>query len=156
MIDSARKSGNWSEKTMLDSVDSIAGLLECVKKADKEAYWRFMREQAGIMMGCHYDKAWADWDVSQIAYTDREGKKRTGAYWTCEQIEEATKAMSFPAGTTKYDRFVAFNSFHADTCKVLTDEQVLKAAYQFYFADEDWPKENGAKVWAYMAMVHGL
>lgn len=98
----------------------------------------------------------AAFDVSQIAYTDKEGKKHTGAYWTCEQVEEATKAMSFPSGTTKWDKFVAFNSFFADTCKVLTEEQTLKTAYQFYFADEDFPKERGAKIWLYMAMVHGL
>lgn len=98
----------------------------------------------------------AVFDVSQIAYTDKEGKKHTGAYWTCEQVEEATKAMSFPSGTTKWDKFVAFNSFFADTCKVLTEEQTLKTAYQFYFADEDFPKERGAKIWLYMAMVHGL
>lgn len=157
MIENARKTGIWSEKIMLDSVDSIAGLLECVKKADKDAYWRFIREQYGIMNNCHYaDKEFAEWDAAQIVYTDKEGKKHTGAYWTCEQIEEATKAMSFPSGTTKWDKFVAFNSFRADTCKVLTEEQVIKAAFQFYFADEDFPKERGSKVWAYMAMVHGL
>lgn len=156
MIENARRTGNWSEKTMLESVDSIGAMLECVKKTDPQTYWRFMREQAGIVLGGHYDQAWAEYDVAQIAYTDKEGRKHTGAYWTCEQVEEATKAMSFPSGTTKYDKWVGFNSFHADTCKVLSDEQILKAAFQFYFADEDWPKENGSKVWAYMAMVHGL
>ena len=106
------------------------------------------------MNGCHYDREWAEYDVSQITYTDKEGKKHTGAYWTCEQVEEATKAMSFPSGTTKWDKFVAFNSFRADTCKVLTEEQVLKAAYQFYFADEDFAAKN--KIWHYMEMVHSL
>lgn len=156
MMKAAKKNGTFAEKQMWDSVESVSELLDDIKDSHPERYWQFLREQAGIMLNCHYDKSWAEWDVSQIAYTDREGKKHTGAYWTCEQVEEATKAMSFPSGTTKYDKFVAFNSFYADTCKVLTEEQVLKAAYQFYFADEDWPKENGAKVWAYMAMVHGL
>lgn len=154
MIDNARRTGNWSEKIMLDSVNSIAELLEEVKKTDKDAYWRFIREQYGIMNNCHYaDKDFAEWDVSQIAYTDKEGRKRTGVYWSVEQVEEATKAMSFPSGTTKYDKWVAFNAFWSDTCKVLTDEQILKAAYQFYFADEDFEAKN--KIWHYMAMVHG-
>lgn len=141
---------------MWQSIESVSNLLCEIKDAHPELYWRFMREQAGIMMGCHYDKEWSDYDVSKIEYTDREGKQHKGAYWTCEQIEEDTKAMSFPNGTTKYDKFVAFNSFHADTCKVLTDEQILKAAYQFYFADEDFPKERGAKIWRYMEMVHTI
>lgn len=154
MIENARKSGNWSEKIMLDSVDSIADLLECVKKADKEAYWQFLREQAGIMNGCHYDNEWAEYDVSQIAYTDKEGKKHTGAYWTCEQVEEATKAMSFPAGTTKYDKWVAFNLAKSDFCKKFDDAQILQIGYLFFFADEDWG--SNSKVWQYVACKNGL
>lgn len=157
IVKAAKRSGTFAEKQMWDSVESVSDLLADIKDSHPERYWQFIREQYGIMNNCHYaDKEFADWDVSQIAYTDKEGKKRTGAYWTCEQVEEATKGMTFPSGTTKYDKFVAFNVFWSDTCKVLTEEQILKAAYQFYFADEDWPKERGSKVWAYMAMVHGL
>jgi hypothetical protein len=160
MIENARKTGGWSEKIMLDSVDSIAGLLECVKKANKDAYWRFIREQYGIMNNCHYaDKEFADWDVSQIAYTDKEGKKHTGAYWTCEQVEEATKAMSFPSGTTKYDKFVAFNLAKSDFCKKFDDAQILQIGYLFFFADEDWDadgKGSATKVWDYVACKNGL
>lgn len=152
MVKAAQTSGNFTEKQMWKSIDSVSDLLCEIKDAHPELYWHFMREQAGIMNGGHYDKVWADYDVSQIAYTDKEGKKHTGAYWTCEQIEEATKGMTFPSGTTKWDRFVAFNVFWSDTCKVLTDEQILKAAYQFYFADEDFEAKN--KIWCYMKMVH--
>lgn len=153
MIENARKSGNWSEKIMLDSVDSIAGLLECVKNADPQGYWRFMREQYGIMNNCHYaDKEFADYDVSQIAYTDGEGKRHTGAYWTCEQVEEATKTMSFPGGTTKWDKFVAFNLAKSDFCKKFDDAQILQIGYLFFFADEDWSARGSAtKVWDYVA-----
>lgn len=154
MIENAHKSGNWSEKMMLDSVDSISELLECVKKANKESYWRFMREQAGIMMGCHYDKEWADYDVSQIVYTDKEGKKHTGAYWTCEQIEEATKGMTFPSGTTKWDRFVAFNLAYSDFCKKFDDAQILQIGYLFFFADEDYP--TNTKVWNYVVCKNDM
>ena len=156
MVKAAKKNGTFAEKQMWDSVESVSELLDDIKDSHPERYWQFLREQAGIMNGCHYNREWAEYDVSQIAYTDKEGKKHTGAYWTCEQVEEATKAMSFPSGTTKWDKFVAFNSFFADTCKVLTEEQTLETAYQFYFADEDFPKERGAKIWLYMAMVHGL
>lgn len=154
MVKAAQKSGKTTEKQMWQSIENVSDLLCGIKDSHPDLYWSFMRKQAGIMMGCHYDKEWADYDVSQIAYTDKEGKKRTGAYWTCEQIEEATKGMNFPSGTTKWDVYVAMNSFHADTCKVLTDEQILKAAYQFYFADEDFPANT--KIWKYMAMAHSL
>lgn len=157
MVKAAQKAGKTTEKQMWQSIESVSDLLCDIKDAHPELYWRFLREQYGIMNNCHYaDKEFAEYDVSQIVYTDKEGKKRTGAYWTPEQVEEATKAMTFPSGTTKWDVYVAMNSFHADTCKVLTDEQILKAAYQFYFADEDFPKERGAKIWHYVAMVHSL
>lgn len=156
LVETAKASGTWNEKTMWKSVCSMANLLADIKKEHPQMFWDFLREQHGILFGNHYHRDFAEWDVAQIEYTDREGKKHTGAYWTCEQVEEATKAMSFPSGTTKWDKFVAFNSFFADTCKVLTEEQTLETAYQFYFADEDFPKERGAKIWLYMAMVHGL
>lgn len=155
IVKAAKRSGTFAEKQMWDSVESVSDLLADIKDSHPERYWQFIREQYGIMNNCHYaDKEFADWDVSQIAYTDKEGKKRTGAYWTSEQVEEATKGMTFPSGTTKYDKFVAFNVFWSDTCKVLTEEQILKAAYQFYFADEDFAAKN--KIWHYMAMVHNM
>lgn len=155
MVKTAQKAGKTTEKQMWQSIESVSDLLCDIKDAHPDLYWRFLREQYGIMNNCHYaDKEFAEYDVSQIVYTDKEGKKRTGAYWTPEQVEEATKTMTFPSGTTKWDVFVAMNSFHADTCKVLADEQILKAAYQFYFADEDFP--TNTKIWRYMAMVHSL
>ena len=155
MVKAAQKSGKTTEKQMWESIGSVSDLLCGIKDAHPDLYWKFLREQAGIMNGGHYNEEFAMHDVSQIEYTDKEGKSHKGAYWTCGQIEDATKGMTFPSGTTKYDKFVAFNSFWADTCKVLTDEQILQAAYQFYFADEDFPKERGAKIWCYMKMVHG-
>lgn len=88
-----------------------------------------------------------------IRYTDRTGKKCEGGYWTMEQIESATKGMVFPSSTTKWDKYVAFNGFYADTCTVLEDEMIVKSAHKFYFADEDAP---AGKIWCYMeAMYEG-
>ena len=67
-------------------------------------------------------------------------------------IEEATKGLEFPEGTTEWDKFVAYNSFYADTCAVLSDGEILKAAYEFYFNDEDYGLE-GSKIWRYMTAM---
>lgn len=153
MVKAAQKSGKVSEKQMWQSIESVSDLLYDIKDAHPELYWRFIREQYGIMNNCHYaDKEFADYDVSQIAYTDKDGKKHTGAYWTCEQIEEATKSMTFPPGVTKYDRYVAMNIAYSDFCKKFDDEQILKIGHAFFFADEDWsPKGSVTKVWEYVA-----
>lgn len=85
--------------------------------------------------------------TESISYTDKSGAKHTGPHWTPEQIETATAQMKFPEGTTKWDKYVAFNSFYADLCKVLDEPIILKAAHAFYFDDEDAPK---GKVYRYM------
>lgn len=154
LIKDAKNQGFWNEETMWKSVDGISELLDEIKESHKDLYWSFMREQYGIMSSGHYDKVWAEYDVSQIAYTGKDGKSHAGAYWTCEQIEEATRGMQFPSGVTKWDKYVAFNAMKSDLCKSFDDEQILKAAYDFYFMDEDWNEVSGrsgspTKVWEY-------
>jgi hypothetical protein len=148
MVDHAKKAGVTSEKTMWESIDSFSELLEELKESHPKLYWEFMRKQHGIMFHNHYDESFASWDVSQMYYTDRQGDKHYGAYWTAEQIESATAGMKFPAGTTKWDKYVGFNAAKADFCKDFVDEDMIKIGYDFYYADEDWGSDT--KVWEYM------
>lgn len=67
--------------------------------------------------------------------------------WTVQQIAEATKSLSFPAGTTVWDKYVAYNKFYDGMRNVLSEEQILRAAYVFFFADTCAPK---SKVWLYV------
>lgn len=150
MVEMAKEQGISSEKTMWNSIDSLSDMLCIMHKEHPAEYWRFMREQHGIMYGNHYDKEFAEWDVSQIAYTNRAGDKKSGAYWTVEQIEQATAGMKFPAGTTKWDKYVAFNNAYADFSKKFEDADVLQIGYLMFFADEDWG--TSTKVWEYMEM----
>ena len=148
MVEHAKKAGVTNEKTMWESIDSFSELLEELKESHQQLYWDFIRKQHGIMYHDHYDQEFAEWDVSQMHYTDKHGVKREGAYWTADQIESATAGMKFPQGTTKWDKYVAFNAIATDTCKDFDDAQMLKIAYLFFFADEDWGEEP--KIWEYM------
>lgn len=141
------------EAVMWETTRLVSDFIKPMKETDKKEYWNLMREVYGKMTGGHYDEEFAMHDVSKIEYTDKEGKLHKGAYWTCEQIEEATKGMSFPAGTTKWDRFVAFNLAWSDFCKKFDDAQILQIGYLFFFADEDWSadgKGSATKVWDYV------
>lgn len=151
MLEQARQDGVTSEKTMWASIENINELLELVEEHHPDVYKKFMRRQHELLYGPHYNELLAMEAVASIAYTDKDGKRKEGAYWTVEQIEEATRGMSFPAGTTKYDKYVAFNSFRSDVCKKLDDTQVLQAGYAFYFADEDYIGQG--KIWHYMGCV---
>ena len=148
MVEHAKKAGVTNEKTMWESIDSFSELLEELKESHPQLYWDFIRKQHGIMYHDHYDEHFAIYDVSQMHYTDRQGVKREGAHWTSDQIEAATAGMKFPAGTTKWDRFVAMNAAFSDWSKYYDDADILKIGYAFYFADEDWGDDS--KIWEYM------
>lgn len=152
MFEKAKKAGLTNETTMWDSIDLVNDFLDTMEESNPKEYWKFMRKMHGLLFKRHYGEEFAMWDVSQISYTDKEGKKHNGAYWTCEQIEEATKAMAFPPDTTKWDKYVAFNAMKSDMDKILPDEKILQAAHDFYFADEDWGKNT--KIWDYMMCKH--
>lgn len=140
MIEEAQKKGLTSDKLMWQSVDDLDAMLCDLKKDHPDKYWKFIRKQHGIMYNNHYDERFAMWDVEQM--------KPLGMYWTVSQIEDATKGMSFPNGTTKYDKLVAFNAFANDLHGVIPDEQIIKAAHAFWFADKDYTHEG--KIWRYV------
>jgi hypothetical protein len=148
MLDKAKTDGVANEKTMWNSVESLSKMLCIMKKEHPDMYWEFMREQHGIMYSNHYDKDFAEYDVSLIKFTNKKGEEATGAYWTVEQIEQATSNMRFPQGTTKWDKYVAFNAAYSDFSKKFEDTDVLNIGFLFYFADEDWGSTT--KVWEYM------
>lgn len=148
MVNHAKKAGVTNEQTMWESIDSFSELLEELKETHPQMYWDFMRKQHGIMFHNHYDEAFAMYDVSKMHYTSKSGEKKQGAYWTVEQIESATAGMKFPAGTTKWDKFVAVSVIYSDLCKVVDDSQIIQIAYEFFFNDEDWGDDT--KIWEYM------
>ena len=151
LIRKAKADGVTSEKAMWQSVDSLNDVLCVVREEHPEKYMKFMRGQHEALYGPHYDKRFAEADVERIRYANAAGEKRTGAHWNADQILEATKSMPFPQGTTLWDKYVAFNSFYADMCAVLDEATLLKAAYRFYFADEDAP---AGKIWEYMTAMN--
>lgn len=97
----------------------------------------------------HFCVKSAELALKGLRYTDRNGVEHTEPKWTARVIEEATKDLIFPEGTTLWDKYVAYNSFYADTCSVLSDGDVLKAAYEYFFNDEDYSHEE-SKIWRYV------
>lgn len=144
----AAKGGD--EKKMWASVDVTAEAMEYIESKDPAKYDCLMRKLHESLYGKHYCEEFALHDVASMHSTAADGTKRSGAHWTVEQIEAATKDKTFPVGTTKWDKYVAYNATYADLSKKFTDEQVLTAAYLFWFEDEDWGEEG--KIWDYMSI----
>lgn len=144
----AKKTGTANEAKMVESIEAMNPMLEQFKADHPEEYWKMMRRQHEIMLGPHYGEDFARHDVDNLHWTGRDGQKYNGAHWSKEQVVDATKGMTFPQGSTDCDKFVAFNVFYSDMCKVMSDEtEIIKCAHAFFFMDEDAP--NG-KIWRYM------
>lgn len=122
-----------------------------IRKHNPELFEKYSREQFGMLNGDHYTKEYAEHDVEHLEYTDEHGTRHYGAHWTPEQVERATSSLPFGEEVTRWDKFVAFNVMYSDTCKVLTEDQIIRAAHQFFFSDEDFAGEN--KIWSYMMMT---
>lgn len=147
MIEEARKTGRASEESMWKSVENVEALLDKIKEHHPEMYYNFIRDEHEALNGPHFDCHFGNLTVAALAYTDAEGERRTGQHWSVDQVEAAWGRKAFKPGTTPWDKYVAANAMYADLCKEFSEEDVLKAAYLFYFADEDWKGEG--KVWHY-------
>ena len=82
MVKSAVASGKVSEKDMWQSVARVDGLLDKMERENPTEFWKFMRDAHEDMYGPHYNREYAEYDLSQLRYTDASGNQRTGAHWT--------------------------------------------------------------------------
>ena len=128
------------EPIMWESTKIISDFIAPMKDTNKEDYWCLMRKVYGVMSNGHYNEEFAEHDVAQM--------QPLGEYWSRKQIEEATKGMAFASGVTLCDKYVAFNAFANDLKGSLSDEDILKSAHAFWFADKDW--NGNDKIWRYM------
>lgn len=152
MMSEAKTKGLASQEKMWKSINAMYDVLELVEEEHPDEYWKMMRCQHEIFYGKHYNEVFAKYDVSRIRYTNREGVKHSGEYWTKDQILDATKGFVFPPGITEWDKYVAFNVCHADMCQVIDDATIIKLCFQFFFKDEDAPSDGG-KIWRYMVAM---
>ena len=156
MITDAQRKGLANEQKMWRSVEALVDELNVLEEEYPEMYWRIMRKQHAILFNRHYNADFAEYDVQQLSYTDKDGKMHTGPHWTKAQVTEVTRGLPFPQGVTDCDKYVALNVMYSDLCKEADDEQVIRSAWAFFFSDEDWPGGSGTKTWDYMCSKNML
>ena len=150
MIEAAKAKGVTNEQTMWMSIGAIDEMLGKMKNEHPALYWEFIHEQHKMLYKGHYDEEFATYELSRVYYINKAGEKTNVPYWTVDQVEEATKGFNYPSGTTKWDKWVAHNTFRSDTMKSLPDDLALKAGWEFFFDDIDFKKEGTTKLWGYM------
>lgn len=156
LIEQARIHGVASEKKMYAAIERMSCDLATLENENPHLYWRIMRNQHAVLYDRHYSEKFANYDVNCLVYseTDENGEPvGMGAHWTRAQVLEATKDMKFHSKVNDWDKYVAFNAMYADLCANMDEEEILKAAYLFYFCDADWQTEDDCtKIWDYTAL----
>lgn len=151
LLKQARAHGVTSEKKMWASIEALSNDLAPIEAVHPHVYWKIMRNQHAILYDRHYSEKFANHDVNHLHYLNREGVECDGPHWSRAEVVAATNGMKFHPKVNDWDKYVAFNSMYADLCAEMTDEEILKAAYLFYFNDKDWqPEEDDCtKIWDY-------
>lgn len=101
----------------------------------------------------HLDEKLAHKVMEHLLYMDKENVTHDTPFWTVDEVESFTGDLNFPKGTTKWDKWVGFNFFYADTCRVLDPRQAIEAGYQFYFHDTDAPENKLYKYLEAMGII---
>lgn len=145
------------ENTMWDTVAIVSSAIEkSMDEKDKECLVRRVYE---MMTGGHYDEYFANKDVSEMYYIDKNGNRHNAPYWS----ESDVKAIyDRHAGEIKeynfWDFWVTMNLVASDNwCKLMkwfpniTDaemnEKITEEAIN-WLKDDDWPTKN--KAWDYL------
>lgn len=138
------------EKKMWAAVAVTSEAMAALNEFDPDKHECLMRKLSETLYGKHYTEDIARADVAKLHYIDKSGVEKHGAHWSVDEVEAATADKAFPKGTTKWDKYVAYNAMYADLCTKFDDGQILAAAFLFWFADKDWTGEG--KIWDYMSL----
>ena len=117
MIDEARTKGLTSEKIMLASIADVEELLEDIKEAHEDLYWKFIKKQHEHLFGHHYNETFGQWRVEQMFFKDKQGNVHHAPHWTKEQHKAAYESVKskIPASYNWCDFAVALEAQYADT-----------------------------------------
>ena len=153
LVNQARANGVSSEKKMWASIEALSNDLAPIEAAHPHVYWKIMRNQHAILYDRHYSEPFANHDVNNLVWSKASDGSPVGKgpHWSRAEVIAATNGMKFHPKVNEWDKYVAFNSMYADLCAEMSDEEILRAAYLFYFCDKDWqPDEDDCtKIWDY-------
>lgn len=147
MAEDAKKAGTLNERAMLECMCELDELVAAMPERER---WKFMRRLHKKMNGAHYTEDFARHDIDGMEYVSKSGTTQHGAHWTKEQILDATRGVTFPAGTTDWDKWVAFNALYAKLGAHFSEEDIVKIGKHLLFKGES---EKG-RVWKFMEALY--
>lgn len=147
------------EGMMWDTVRVVSDAVEAsMSDKDKAA---LMAKIYGMLSGGHFDEERAIEAVSKMYYTDKDGVKRYGPYWTIPEVAEIYESIrdQIPDEYNEWDFFVTMQMCMSDYRPLLERwwpridaselaEKVRDLSVN-YLADEDNPY-GARKIWCYL------
>lgn len=154
------------------NIGTEAHMWEAVKLIDEEIlcpmmemhpdlYWSFIRDIHEIYEGEHYDKKFAEYEVSMMEHKGTDGTVYKGAKWGLEQTTPifAKIKSQLIKPYNEFDWFVILNSIWHDNCVMYhkwfpndTEEQMTQHYIDSainWLNDEDYGGKTTGKVWSY-------
>lgn len=161
MMDNLMASGRGGEAMARKIIESIdTRIYEPLRMENPHAFWAEMRDIHEAVEGCHYNKAFAEWEVSQMEHIDKSGVRHKGAHWSIEAVNNVyakIRAKLQPI-TTLYDLYVALHSWWHDNIDQDTldfgeeaESKNIERAVNYFFMDDDAPE---GKIWLYYKGMH--
>lgn len=150
--------GFGSEKKMWESIYALEDAMMCLKEKDPDTYDEAMRDLHQVFCGPHYNECFAREDVAGMHHKSTKGEVVKGEHWNIEQVTSAIKGMSISGNANIWDVYVALNAnWHDKNIKFVEwfgadhEKKIIEDAINFYFMDEDGPKEG--KIWKYICTM---
>ena len=146
------------EETMWQTVAVVSSAVDA--DMSEEAKDRLVRNVYGMMSGGHYNEQYAHEDMAKLYYTDRDGRKHYGPYWTdADMMAVYEQVKSKIPNANCWDFAVALTIVKSDLCPRLkswfpnaTDDELtakIVEATVDWINDEDNPFGK-QKTWKYM------
>ena len=155
--DLIEKYGQSKDKTVMwNSTKRISDFIAPLEKTHKDEYWKMMKDTYAIMCGHHYNKEFAEWQIHQMFFVDKNGKRHDAPYWSwtdMQAVYEANKSKIKNSSYTCADFAVTLNMIKSDNyCMFMrwfnnddteVHNRIVEASIN-YLNDEDDPD---GKIW---------
>ena len=150
------------EQAMWASTKRVSDYLTSLKDTNPKEYWKLLKATYADMCGKHFDEHFAKWQIEQMYYTDKEGRKHYAPYWNDDDMKKVYEANKSKLETNAYNMWdfaVTMNMIKSDNCILLhkwfpnaSDDEMLSRLIDLsvnWLNDKDNPFGDGVKVWCY-------
>lgn len=91
------------DKTMWATVKLVSDALKPMKETDPEEYWMLVKDVYAEICGWHFNEMFAEWQIEQMRYKDRNGMVHKAPHWTKEQRHLAYESIKSKLKNPNYN-----------------------------------------------------